>query len=259
MNDDIHTLSGAYAVDAVDDLERARFEQHLAVCPECRAEVGSLRNAAFELSHLVEFMPPARLREQVLRDITAVRPLPPRVDISTQQVRAAAPATPRRAPHTQPTRAEARAQSRWSTRWVAAAAAVALFGGGAAAVTHPWDRQSQGQLTVADRVLGAPDKQSLDQAFPGGASATLVRSAEVGRAVLVTRDMPRAPGGKVYEMWLKNAQGTVVPAGLMPHKSDQTVLLDGDASTATWAGITIEPEGGSSTPTTTPVASFAFV
>ena len=126
-------------------------------------------------------------------------------------------------------------------------------------MTHPWDRQSQGQLTVADRVLGAPDKQSIDQAFPGGASATLVRSSEVGRAVLVTRDMPRAPGGKVYEMWLKNAQGTVVPAGLMPHKSDQTVLLDGDASTATWAGITIEPEGGSSTPTTTPVASFALV
>ena len=26
---DIHALSGAYAVDAVDDLERARFERHL--------------------------------------------------------------------------------------------------------------------------------------------------------------------------------------------------------------------------------------
>ena len=39
MNDDIHSLVGAYAVDALDDAERARFEQHLAACAECRAEV----------------------------------------------------------------------------------------------------------------------------------------------------------------------------------------------------------------------------
>jgi anti-sigma factor RsiW len=36
---DIHALSGAYAVDAVDDIERASFERHLASCPTCRAEV----------------------------------------------------------------------------------------------------------------------------------------------------------------------------------------------------------------------------
>ena len=46
MNDDIHSLVGAYAVDAVDDAERARFEDHLATCAECRAEVDSLRGAA---------------------------------------------------------------------------------------------------------------------------------------------------------------------------------------------------------------------
>jgi hypothetical protein len=31
-SNDIHSLSGAYAVDAVDDVERARFEAHLATC-----------------------------------------------------------------------------------------------------------------------------------------------------------------------------------------------------------------------------------
>ncbi|HET8600823.1 MAG TPA: zf-HC2 domain-containing protein, partial [Segeticoccus sp.] len=50
MNDDIHALSGAYAVDAVDEVERARFERHLTVCADCRAEVASLRAAAAELS-----------------------------------------------------------------------------------------------------------------------------------------------------------------------------------------------------------------
>ena len=29
---DLHGLSGAYAVDGLDDLERARFERHLAEC-----------------------------------------------------------------------------------------------------------------------------------------------------------------------------------------------------------------------------------
>ena len=49
MNADIHGLSGAYAVDALDDVERAEFERHLAQCPECQAEVESLRAAAVEL------------------------------------------------------------------------------------------------------------------------------------------------------------------------------------------------------------------
>ena len=39
---DIHALSGAYAVDAVDDIERAEFERHLATCADCREEVAEL-------------------------------------------------------------------------------------------------------------------------------------------------------------------------------------------------------------------------
>ena len=38
---DLHKLTGAYAVDALDELERARFEQHLTECDDCRAEVAS--------------------------------------------------------------------------------------------------------------------------------------------------------------------------------------------------------------------------
>ncbi len=251
MNDDIHTLSGAYAIDAVDDIERARFEQHLAVCPECRDEVQSLREAANELSHLAGSMPPARLREQVLRDIATVRPLPPRV---SEQ---AAPSTPGRS-SVRESPAAATARSRWSTQWVAAAAAVVLLGGGAAAVTRPWERPSQGQLTVAERVLTASDKQTTAQTFPDGASATLVRSKQVGRAILITHNMPAAPSGKVYQLWLQNDQGAMLPAGLMPPASDQTVVLDGNAATAKGAGITVEPDGGSSAPTSDPIALFSF-
>ena len=50
----------------------------------------------------------------------------------------------------------------------------------------------------------------------------------------------------------------MVSAGLMPVKADQTVVLEGDAATATAAGITVEPEGGSEPPTTEPIALFDF-
>ena len=39
MNADLHHLSGAYAVDALDGAERAAFESHLLGCADCRAEV----------------------------------------------------------------------------------------------------------------------------------------------------------------------------------------------------------------------------
>ena len=74
---DMHPLSGAYAVDALDDIERARFERHLAECPDCTAEVASLREAAAMLSHSAETGPSADLRAKVLAEISTVRPLPP--------------------------------------------------------------------------------------------------------------------------------------------------------------------------------------
>ena len=75
---DLHKLTGAYAVDALDELERARFEQHLATCDDCRAEVAELRETAALLADTVATHPPASLRESVLAGISQVRPLPPR-------------------------------------------------------------------------------------------------------------------------------------------------------------------------------------
>ena len=74
---DIHALSGAYAIDALDDIERAQFERHLAECAECRAEVESLREAGGMLAEAVSATPPPGLRDRVLADIATVRPLPP--------------------------------------------------------------------------------------------------------------------------------------------------------------------------------------
>jgi anti-sigma-K factor RskA len=50
----------------------------------------------------------------------------------------------------------------------------------------------------------------------------------------------------------------MVKAGFLPHGSSNTVLLQGDATSAAGAGITIEPAGGSPTPSLPPVALISF-
>lgn len=230
---EIHALSGAYAVDALDDLERARFEEHLAACAECRAEVHSLQDATLVLSELSEAAPPAALRAKVLAEIKTVRPLPPVV-----------------------ARLERRRPRRW-TNLVAAAAVLGVLGGGAIAVQQ-FTQDSSSQLDQASRVLTAADVKHVSVEFTSGASATVSRSESEGRAVLVARDMRRAPSGRVYQLWLQKG-GEMVSAGLMTGGAEtSTVVLDGDANDATAAGITLEPEGGSTAPTSEPIALFDF-
>lgn len=243
---DSHALSGAYAVDALDDLEKARFERHLADCEICRAEVDGLREAAAALAADAEAAPPAALRDRVLAGIQTVRPLPPVREPSATDagpVTPGAPATPTRSPR------------RWLPALVAAAV-VTVLGLGAVA-WHPWVDETP-RLTAADRVLQAPDARAVRLDFPDGSSATVTRSERERLAVITTNRMAPPPAGRVYELWFQHADGSMSPAGLMPVKADQTVVLDGDAAAAVGAGITVEPAGGSAEPTGDPIALFDF-
>uniref|UniRef100_UPI0013B35E92 zf-HC2 domain-containing protein n=1 Tax=Nonomuraea lactucae TaxID=2249762 RepID=UPI0013B35E92 len=50
MNDELHALSGAYAVNALPDDDEALFEWHLEGCAACRSEVRRLRETAARLA-----------------------------------------------------------------------------------------------------------------------------------------------------------------------------------------------------------------
>jgi anti-sigma-K factor RskA len=246
---DIHVLSGAYAVDALgDDIERARFERHLADCPTCRAEVESLREAAASLSDDTAVVPPAELRASVLAGISKVRPLPP---VTPDTAPVAAPGTaPGGSVH----------RRKWFPALVAAVV-LALVGVGGV-VWHPWRQDTATTVSAADRVLGAPDAQRISQPLPNGGSATIVRSVKLGQAVLVAKNIATPPDGKAYELWLLSPGKAMVPAGLVQAgqiKAGQTtVVLEGDAAKAVGAGVTVEPEGGSKTPSSDVVALFDF-
>lgn len=237
---DVHALSGAYAVDALDDLERAKFERHLAECPDCQEEVASLREATALLAHLVEVTPPVSLRASVLAGITTVRPIPP----ATADV---APAE--------------RGRRRW-TGLLVAAAAVTVLGSGVA-IVQPWEDESKGSVTLTppEQVLRADDAKRIVQEFQDGSTATLVISRKVDKAVIVTEGMVAPPAGTVYQLWYQRGSD-MVPAGVMriqPDDSEATKVLDGNAGDAQAVGITVEPEGTSpEEPTTAPVALFSI-
>lgn len=231
-----HALSGAYAVDALDDDERARFEVHLSQCADCRAEVDSLREAAALLGTDAEVAPPPALRDDVLAGIERIRPLPP----LTREPATVTRLFPRRLP-----------------TLLAAAAAVVLLLGVGLTVLRPWsDGNQAAPPSVAEQILKAGDATHVEKAFPDGSKATIVLSRSQGKALIRTEDMAPAPDGKVYEVWLQSPAGEMVPAGLMPDEADTTLVLDGDATKATGVGITVEPDGGSPQPTTQPLAVF---
>ena len=227
--DNAHALSGAYAVDALDDVERVRFESHLRGCPDCQVEVETLRETAAALS-VDPVEPPARLRAEVLAGIESIRPLPPLIEHG-------------REPAPEPARRPWYA----TTGPLLVAAALVLVALVTTVALRPW-ASDENPLSETEQVLAADDRQSYAQEFPDGSTATVVVSRSEGRAVIVTEDMALAPAGKVYELWFQTPEGSMVPAGLMPDEGDATVLLDGDASQATAVGITVEPDGGSEEP-----------
>jgi anti-sigma factor RsiW len=243
---DIHALSGAYAVDALDDIERIRFEEHLAACADCRDEVASLRDTTWMLGGLTDTAPPPEMRDRLLAGIKEIRPLPPETMPKHRADEAPEPSVA----------SSDRRRFGWRT-FAAAAAVLAVVGTGTVAAVELIREDSSQTMSTAERVLNAKDATTVAVDLPGAARARVVRSVSENRAVLVTSGMPAAPNGKVYELWLQH-DDVMVPAGLMPAGRDQTFVLKGDAADASAAGITVEPEGGSDEPTSAPIALFDF-
>lgn len=224
MSVDIHALSGAYAVDALDEFERAQFERHLAGCSTCRAEVESLTEAATLLPELSAHPAPASLRSSVLAEIQTVRPLPPVVLAAADRGRS----TRRRFP-----------------ALVAAAVALIAIGGAGATVWH--NAQNDDPAGVYDQVAAASDAQTFAPvALPDGGTLRVAHSDELGRMVIRATGLPKLPEGRVYQLWL-DQDGEMLPAGFLDDPAEGAVL-HGDVAAATSANITVEDAEGATEP-----------
>jgi anti-sigma-K factor RskA len=71
---DLHDLTAAYALDALDPDEAHAYERHLGQCEECREQLAELNGAAANLAFgPVAPAPPARLRASILDAAAAER------------------------------------------------------------------------------------------------------------------------------------------------------------------------------------------
>ncbi|WP_328913604.1 MULTISPECIES: anti-sigma factor [unclassified Streptomyces] len=247
---ELHTLTGAYAVHALTGPEREEFERHLAECSACAREVDEFTATASRLGMAVSAVPPARMREQVLIRIGAVRQEPPLVT-SRQEL---------------PDPAARSTGARRLSRYALAACLAAAVGFGGVAVwqhrtaTDAGQRAQRAEQRATDlsQVLAAPDAVSTTRRTGAGATTTVVVSWSLGKAAFLASGMPALSGGRMYELWFDDA-GTMRPAGLMdPAVSDQAVVLDGRVGVASAMGVTVEPAGGSAHPTGDPVALLTF-
>ena len=240
---DPHSLSGAYALDALDgEAERGRFVRHLSRCPACASEVRGFREVGTALAFAAAAEPPPELRDQVLAAAARTRQLPPEVSA-----------------HARPRRARAWLRNMPWVPWLAGAVAlasiaVAVFFGLAQAHTQQELNQARAENQALNLVLSAPGVRVVSQATTKGGVATVVLAADRHELAVVTSGLPALPAGQVYQLWLIGKTATTSAGLLPPAASGRTpaVLATGVVRGDT-LGLTVEPAPGTAQPTTTPI------
>ncbi|MFF3314411.1 anti-sigma factor domain-containing protein [Streptomyces sp. NPDC003035] len=253
---DPHTLTGAYALGALDEEERAAVDGHLEGCPSCAREVEELTETVTRLGLAVSIRPTAALREEVLRRIPTVRQLPPATSPSSRP----GGGTGRRAGD------GAEGRFRRASRWALAACLAGVVALGGVSVlqyeraedARQEARRARSANSEVAAVLAAPDARVSTTALGGGAVGTVVVSAARDRAVFAASGLPAPPEGKVYQLWFDDG-GAMRSAGLVAGDArSEATLMEGPVGGATGMGVTVEPAGGSPRPTSAPLALMPF-
>ena len=260
FRNDLHTLTGVYALDALDTAaEVTRFERHLNRCDSCISEVRGFRETATRLAMAVAQQPPPTLRAAVMADVERTRQVPA-VDERARHAR--------RAPR--PTLVPRLAMAGAALGLAAAVtlAVVLVNTNNQLSQTQQQLNQAQGQLSQAKRhliaaqtqlaainaVRTAADATLVTQATKIGGRVSVVRSAAKHQLVVTASGLPPLRAGKVYQLWLIGAHGNRIRSeGLLAVHNDRSgpVLISG-VLPGDLFGITLEPRGGTVQPTVPP-------
>lgn len=224
MSDD-HELSGLYALDALDDDDRVRYETHLLTCDTCQREVAGFR----ETITIIGDTPPPSVRARVVASIEPVA-------VSAEVI-----------PITRGRSARVTTASRRLASMVAAAAVVALVIGGVIATR---DRSTPDEVTLLAG-LRADGATSVEMSGAAGIDAQVVRAVSGDRAVIVLAGLALLDDALTYQAWTIDANDQVRPAPrFRPDVTGRALValpsLPADLDTI---AITTEPRGGSNLPT----------
>jgi anti-sigma-K factor RskA len=215
----LHDLTPAYALDALDPDDARAYEEHLARCERCRAELASLSEAAGALAYATEApAPPAELRARILQQAQRERP------------------------NVVPLR----------SRWVAPLAAAAAVAACAAIALGIWAASLHGKLDRQQRLAAVLGDPAAQRNALTGDRGTLVVSAN-GDGVLIVKRLGPAPQGKTYEAWVSHGDAAPQRAGTFEGGPNHSVILLGRrVPQAAKVLVTVEKAGGSDTPTSEP-------
>jgi len=216
----LHDYTAAYALDALDRDEAARYEEHLATCEECREQLAQLGGAAGALAFAVESPAPSPdLRARILDSARAERPN----------------VTPLR--------------PRWSVATSALAAVAALVAVGVGIWAVDLSRSLDHERSARERlekVITTPMASVVR--VSGRSSGTLVVTPS-GNATLIVSQLPKAPKGRIYEAWVIK-DNKPVRAGTFPGGGNTVIIpLDRNVPKGAIVAVTLEQKPGGDAPT----------
>jgi anti-sigma-K factor RskA len=219
----------AYALGALDADDARALQAHLQTCESCRARLAGYQRLSAGL-------------------LAALPPRPPSRNLKRTLV--------------QHLEGRARPKSGWRFGQAALAAALMLM-----LVLNLFTtfqvyslKQEQTEFTgqygleqTAIAMLAYPSTQSItfDQS---GISGSLLVDKKRNLLAIFAWNLPRPPAGRTYQMWLIDPQGDRSSGGFLIPEGDEPFVMAVIASPAPLTGfvglgITIEPAGGSPTPT----------
>jgi anti-sigma-K factor RskA len=233
--EDFHDDFELYALGLLEPDEKTAVDNHLRTnCATCDAALKkALATNAIVMSMAPDVVPPSRLRRRVLASV-GVHPMS------------------------------------WS--WLSAVAAACML------MVALWfsvqERSRSSELALArhnlieisgqrDRLLQAlnflDDPATVPVSFGKGQPipphGNVFVHSKLG-VLLIAANLPTAQAGKIYEMWIIPKGGAPRPAGLFQSQGGTAMhILSGplDVGTIGAVAVTLEPESGSSAPTSTPI------
>jgi anti-sigma-K factor RskA len=228
MSTDLHTLSGAYAIDALSAEEAQLFDQHLQECQACRDEVRELRAAAARMGTAEAIVPPAALKARVLAAADKQSQLPPKV-------------TPLESVRRRP----------WATRLGVAAAGLAVVAGSAVGVAQLRGDDEPSIAAGVTQVFEAKDHHEASVATEYG-EVRVATSPSRNEMAVDARGLEPLEGGKVYQVWSIRGTEQKPVAAIAGDVKGASMEMPGEGTTV---AITIEPTADQPRPTTEPIVT----
>jgi len=232
--------AGAYLLGALSQDEQREFAGHLRACGGCQHEVQQLQIVVDTLPIAApQLVPPPDLRDRIMRV----------VDAEAELLRATGPEADRVRAADERTRSTDRAKR--SRRWGALLFPRPIAAGAMASILIAVG-VAGGALVVSEDSPTAPPTTTFTAKVLSEGSKAVV-SVQDGRAALRVTNLPSAPSGKVYQVWIQRAGEQPQPTHTLfnVRKSDGSAVVPIEERVGPGERILVtdEPDGGSLTPT----------